>query len=68
MALKAEPSCNQFDLPYPLETPRYRQRDSIEDGQPETQYLQAGDRVEIAVHDLDGQNLFGTIAQEVVAP
>lgn len=42
-----------------------RMREIIEDGSPSTNYLKAGDRVEIDLHDALGQNLFGTIQQEV---
>ena len=43
-----------------------RVREIIDEGAPRTTYLQAGDRVQIDVHDGAGQNLFGTIDQRVV--
>jgi fumarylacetoacetate (FAA) hydrolase len=39
----------------------------IEGGAPRTRFLQAGDTVEIEMRDGAGRNVFGTIAQKVVA-
>jgi len=44
-----------------------RVREIIDQGAPETAYLKAGDRVQIDVHDPQGNNLFGTIDQRVVS-
>jgi fumarylacetoacetate (FAA) hydrolase len=44
-----------------------RMREIIEEGAPRTAYLQAGDRVQIDVHDVGGRNVFGTIDQQVVS-
>jgi len=44
-----------------------RVREIIDQGAPETAYLKAGDRVQIDVHDPEGNNLFGTIDQRVVS-
>lgn len=44
-----------------------RMREIIADGAPTTRFLQAGDRVEISMEDAAGNDLFGTIAQTVVA-
>ncbi len=39
----------------------------IDHGAPRTRFLAPGDRVEIEVRDAAGRNIFGTIAQRVVA-
>ncbi|ABS27665.1 fumarylacetoacetate hydrolase family protein [Anaeromyxobacter sp. Fw109-5] len=44
-----------------------RALEMIEEGAPRTRYLQPGDRVEIAVRDAGGRDVFGTIRQRVVA-
>ena len=43
-----------------------RVREIIELGEAKTSYLMQGDRVQIDVHDAQGNNLFGTIDQRVV--
>jgi len=43
-----------------------RMREIIADGSPTTQFLSAGDVVEIEMLDADGHNLFGTIRNTVV--
>jgi fumarylacetoacetate (FAA) hydrolase len=45
-----------------------RMREIIQDGAPQTAYLQTGDKVEIALHTVDGLDLCGTIRQTVVSP
>jgi len=42
-----------------------RMYETIETGQPETPYLQFGDRVRIEMHDRQGASLFGAIEQTV---
>ncbi len=44
-----------------------RTLETLDHGAPGTRFLQAGDTVEIEARDGGGRNLFGTIAQEVVA-
>lgn len=41
--------------------------ETIQAGAPETSFLRYGDRVRIAMHDGDGQSIFGTIDQTVVS-
>jgi fumarylacetoacetate (FAA) hydrolase len=45
-----------------------RMIETIEQGKPQTPFMKAGDTVAIEMHADDGSNLFGTIAQKVVAP
>jgi len=45
-----------------------RMREIIADGKPSTSFLKVGDTVRIEMLSADGQNLFGTIEQTVVAP
>jgi fumarylacetoacetate (FAA) hydrolase len=40
--------------------------ETLRDGAPRTPFLQAGDRVRIAMRDADGRSIFGSIDQEVV--
>jgi fumarylacetoacetate (FAA) hydrolase len=40
--------------------------ETLADGAPKTPYMTFGDKVEIAMFDAEGRNLFGTIAQTVV--
>lgn len=44
-----------------------RVRETIAEGSPKTRYLEPGDRVQIDMHDASGNNLFGTIDQQVVS-
>jgi fumarylacetoacetate (FAA) hydrolase len=43
-----------------------RALESIEHGEPRTPFLAFGDRIEIVVHDAEGNPVFGAIEQEVV--
>ena len=43
-----------------------RTLETLADGAPKTPYMTFGDKVEIAMFDAEGRNLFGTIAQTVV--
>ena len=45
-----------------------RMREIIANGKPTTEFLKVGDRVTVEMHDPQGKNLFGTIAQTVAAP
>ncbi|AKU93058.1 fumarylacetoacetate hydrolase family protein [Vulgatibacter incomptus] len=44
-----------------------RMIETIEQGKPITPFMKIGDTVEIEMRDAEGRNLFGTIAQKVVA-
>lgn len=44
-----------------------RMREILEDGNPTTAFMKAGDTIKIEVLDESGKNLFGTIDQKVVA-
>jgi len=44
-----------------------RAREIIANGNPTTDFLRVGDRVEIAMYDRSGNNLFGSIAESVIA-
>lgn len=44
-----------------------RMRELLERGEPHTEFLKAGDRVQIEMLDRNGRNLFGSIDQRVVA-
>lgn len=43
-----------------------RMRETLADGEPQTEFLKVGDRIEIEMLDATGSNLFGTIDQTVV--
>lgn len=43
-----------------------RMRETLAEGQPKTDFLKVGDRIEIEMQDAAGANLFGTIDQVVV--
>jgi fumarylacetoacetate (FAA) hydrolase len=45
-----------------------RAQELVEHGAPQTRFMLPGDTVEIEMRDAAGRNLFGTIAQRVVAP
>jgi fumarylacetoacetate (FAA) hydrolase len=45
-----------------------RAMETIQDGQPSTEYMQYGDTIRIEVKGRDGQSVFGAILQEVVPP
>lgn len=45
-----------------------RAMETIQDGQPSTEYMQYGDTIRIEVKGRDGQSVFGAIQQEVVPP
>jgi len=45
-----------------------RTRETLDGVTPLTPFLKVGDRVRIEMHDAAGRNVFGTIAQPVVAP
>ena len=45
-----------------------RAMETLQDGQPATHYLQYGDTIRIEMKGANGQNLFGTLEQEVVPP
>jgi fumarylacetoacetate (FAA) hydrolase len=40
--------------------------ETLQDGQPSTEYLKFGDTIRIEMKGRDGQTLFGAIEQEVV--
>lgn len=42
--------------------------ETIQDGQPSTEFMKYGDTIRIEMKDRDGQSVFGAIDQEVVAP
>lgn len=44
-----------------------RMREILKDGAASTRFLEPGDEVTIEMHDANGHNLFGTIAQKVVS-
>jgi fumarylacetoacetate (FAA) hydrolase len=41
--------------------------ETIENGQPQTDFMQYGDTIRIEMNGLDGQSVFGAIDQSVVA-
>jgi fumarylacetoacetate (FAA) hydrolase len=45
-----------------------RAMETIQDGQPSTEYMQYGDTIRIEVKGRDGQSVFGALLQEVVSP
>ncbi|OMH33579.1 fumarylacetoacetate hydrolase family protein [Motiliproteus sp. MSK22-1] len=45
-----------------------RMYETIEQGKPKTAFMDYGDRVKIEMFDADGQSVFGSIENEVVAP
>ncbi|MES2949300.1 MAG: fumarylacetoacetate hydrolase family protein [Pseudomonadota bacterium] len=45
-----------------------RAMETIQDGQPSTEFMQYGDTIRIEMKGLDGHSIFGAIEQEVVAP
>ena len=42
--------------------------ETIQDGQPSTEFMRYGDTIRIEMKGLDGRSLFGAIDQEIVAP
>jgi fumarylacetoacetate (FAA) hydrolase len=42
--------------------------ETIQDGQPATEFMKYGDTIRIEMKDAHGQSVFGAIDQEVVAP
>jgi fumarylacetoacetate (FAA) hydrolase len=42
--------------------------ETIQDGQPATEFMKYGDTIRIEMKGLDGRSLFGAIEQEIVAP
>jgi fumarylacetoacetate (FAA) hydrolase len=44
-----------------------RAMETIQDGQPSTEFMKAGDTIRIEMKSADGQSIFGAIEQEVVA-
>ena len=45
-----------------------RAMETLQDGQPATDYMKYGDTIRIEMKNADGQSIFGAIEQEVVAP